>query len=74
MGGKFSKWMMGGCGATVMGSMSLTSEGIRVCRCMVRPVGDKGGASLITTHIGLVCGGSCVGRDIVDEQLVDPCN
>ncbi len=43
-----------------------------MCRCMVRSVGDKGGASSITTHIGLVCAGSCVTRHIVNKLLVDP--
>ena len=56
MGGKFSKWTIGGCGATVMGLMLLTSEGVQVRR--VSSMGGKGGASLITTHIGLVCGSS----------------
>jgi hypothetical protein len=49
------------------GFMLLTSEGVQLRRCMGRPMGDKGGTSSMITHIGLVCGGSCIARDIIDE-------
>ncbi len=55
MGGKSSKLTTGGCGVTVAGPMLLTTEGTRMRRCIVRPMGGGGGASSITAHIGLGC-------------------